>query len=185
MNTVNVQLAMPVGSVSLIDAKDVPTACGDRTGEVTEQQFQQIGSLCSALEQAIAAAEQSQRQYFVSQKDKIVRLSMEIAAKILAKDIREGNYEIEQILLDAIQTIPVSSQMVVRLHPTDLETLRQAIKSKALELPEKLRFVDDPAVGLAECIVESDEGVIEHLIEDHLKQIEAVLGETLNKVQHS
>lgn len=110
---------------------------------------------------------------------------MEIAAKILAKDIREGNYEIEQILLDAIQTIPVSSQMVVRLHPTDLETLRQAIKSKALELPEKLRFVDDPAVGLAECIVESDEGVIEHLIEDHLKQIEAVLGETLNKVQHS
>jgi flagellar biosynthesis/type III secretory pathway protein FliH len=185
MNDVKVKLDRPIGSVTLINEKEVQALCAEPTNEKVHQQQQRIQSLCSALEKAAAATEQSIHHLFESQKGKIIRLSMEIAAKILAKDIREGNYDIQDILLDAIKPIPVTSHMLVRLHPGDLEVLRQAVKNNALQLPEKLRFVDDPGVGPAECIVESDEGVVEHLIDDHLKQIEAVLSNTLNEVTQS
>lgn len=182
MKPVDVKLEMPIQSVTLIDENEIHTLCAAPTHEQNQQQQEQIASLCASLEKAAAAAEEVIERMFVSQKDKIVRLSMEIAAKILAKDIRDGNYDIQRILLDAIEPISASSQMLVRLNPADLEILRQAVKNNALELPEKLRFVDDPGVGRAECIVESDEGVVEHLIEDHLRQIEAVLSHPSNEV---
>jgi len=178
MAAVALKLDMPIRSVTLLKEGANEEIRAEQISKEIKLQQQQIRSLCESLQQVITATEQAHQNLFVSQKEKIVRLSVDIASKILAKNIREGNYEIENIIIEAIQTIPVSGQTLVRLNPADLETLRQAAKNNVLEIPEKIQFVDDSRVGRAECIVESDQGVVEYLIEEHLKQIETALKET-------
>lgn len=185
MKSVSVTFDKPIGSVMLMDEHAVLQHSDDRRCHENELQTQQLNTLCKALEQVIRAAEQSCENLFVSQKEKIIRLSIEVASKILARDIRHGEYEIEKILMGAIEPIAVSTHMIVRLHPADLETMRQAVKTNSIDLPEKIQFIDDPTVGPAECIVESDQGVIEYLIEEHLKQIETVLTETPHPAESS
>ena len=72
----------------------------------------------------------------------------------------------------------LETQLLQQLCLWQVEHRRQTLR-------RVLGIVDDPGVGPAECIVESDEGVVEHLIDDHLKQIEAVLSNTLNEVTQS
>lgn len=185
MKSVSVKFDKPIDSVILIDEHAVLEHPDDRRCQENELQTQQLNTLCKALEQVIRAGEQSYENLFVSQKEKIIRLSIEIASKILARDIHNGEYEIEKILMEAIEPIPVSTHMIVRLHPTDLETMRQAVKTNSIDIPEKIQFIDDPTIGPAECIVESDQSVIEYLIEEHLKQIETVLTETPQSAESS
>jgi flagellar biosynthesis/type III secretory pathway protein FliH len=185
MTAVTLKLDMPIRSVNLLNEKEGQEGFSDQHSKADEQQKQQIHSLCTVLEQVINGIEQSYQNLFASQKDKVVQLSINIARKILAYEIDKGNYDIKNIILEAIQTIPVSGQTIVRLNPADLETLRMAMKTDNFEIPEKIQFIDDQNVRPAECIVESDQGVVEYLIEEHLKQIESALMETLNPAQET
>jgi flagellar biosynthesis/type III secretory pathway protein FliH len=169
---------MPIGSVTILDETARQTLDRGRAVQETHRQRERIDALCQTLEHVIHTVEQSYQQFFSSQKEKIVRLSIDIAAKILNKAIGEGHYDIEKIVLEALESIPVSSQVIVRLNPADLSVLRQAVKNHTLDIPDTLQFIDDAGVGCAECIVESDQGVLDYLIAEHLKQIETVLVET-------
>ncbi|MHC5145267.1 MAG: FliH/SctL family protein, partial [Planctomycetota bacterium] len=91
------------------------------------------------------------------------------------KDQHERNYEIEKIISQALQTVPASRQTAIRLNPNDLKTMREMSDSNQFTVPEGVHFAGDASVGPAECIIETDHGVIEYLIEEHLKQVAGVL----------
>jgi flagellar biosynthesis/type III secretory pathway protein FliH len=44
-------------------------------------------------------------------------------------------------------------------------------------------FVDDSSVKNGECIVETNEGVVEYLIQEHLSQIESALLEMKTEIE--
>lgn len=176
MNPIKLQLNIPVGSVAMVDPKQAQAAAQKKAeAESLRQQIDRVNALCGALQKAVAQVEQISRDIFVSHREQIVRLSIEIAAKILARDIHERNYDMETIILQALQSIPSAQRVTVRLNPDDLAAWQNAVNSKQVSEPDNILCIGDWSVGHAECIVETDQGVVEYLIQEQLKQVTAAL----------
>jgi len=183
MATVSLQLNMPIQSARVINEGE---ELSDQTAPNTEaliQESQKVGVLCNALQQAAENLERYTEELFLSHKEQIVRLSIEIASKILAKDQYERNYEIEKIVSQALQTVPASKQIMIRLNPDDLTTMRKMTDANEFTAPEGVHFSGDVSIGPAECMIETDHGVIEYLIEEHLKQVANALSQTKDETK--
>lgn len=184
MAAVSLQLNMPIQSASVINENEQLSANQTTLhSDGLMQAAQQVDALCSALQAAAGKLEQYTEELFLSHKDQIARLSVEIASKILAKDRADRNYEIEKIVSQALQTVPASRQMTVRLNPDDLKTIRRMSEADEFTMPEGVHFVPDPGVSPAECVIETDHGVVEYLIEEHLKQIADALLQTKDEIK--
>jgi flagellar biosynthesis/type III secretory pathway protein FliH len=176
MNPIRLQLSIPVDSVKMVDPKEAQEAAQKKAmTDSLQQQLERVNALCAALQKAVAQVEQISKDIFVSHREQIVRLSIEIAAKILAKDIHERHYDMETIVLQALQSIPSAQRVTVRLNPDDLAAWQDAVNNKQAGDPENICCIGDWSVGHAECIVETDQGVIEYLIQEQIKQVTAAL----------
>ena len=147
-----------------------------------ERTRQQLTQVCAAMNKAAEELEEYRSTLFSSHREQIVRLSLEIAAKILAKEITEGNYAIEKIVLEALQSAPSAKQTTIRLNPEDVKAFEKAAAEQGLKLPANTKIAADWAINPAECIIDSELGMIESLIDEHLRQIGQALqgtGETL------
>jgi len=179
MTAMSLQLTMPIQSARIIQENtERDTDPAVPAAETQTHDTQEMEKLCNILQQAAETLERYTEELFLSHKEQIVRLSIEIASKILAKDRDEGNYDIEKIVLQALQKVPASKQITIRLNPNDLKTMRQLTDANRFTAPEGIRFAGDASVGTAECIVETDHGVIDYLIEEHLKQVAGALLQT-------
>jgi len=114
-------------------------------------------------------------ELFAGHSEKIAALAVEIARKILVRDIQEGNYSIQSIVNETIKNAPTTANIVVRLNPKDLAELEQFRQQQTAENFAGVEFVADPAVGAAECVLESPKGIVESLIEKQLQRIDEAL----------
>lgn len=142
----------------------------------------QLQAELSALEQAGRALASGAAQLaelegvLVHQaEEKVLELALEIAAKVLMQEVRAGRHEVAPIVEEALQRVPTRRDVVVRLHPEDLARCQAAGEGSDPAEGFEIRFVADPTVPRAGCIVETPEGVIESTLEGHLER----LGEAL------
>lgn len=184
MAELKLKMNAPVRTVNIIKDTQAQEANQQQDESLLhEQGLNQLSSLCSALQQAITEFHQLHEKLFLDHKEQIVRLSIEIANKILARDVQDRNYEIEKIIAEAMKTIDVSEQVTIRLNPVDLKTFQKKIENDNIQLPEKTLFIDDPSVNKAECVLESNNGIVEYLIHEHLSSIENVLLEAQTQTE--
>ena len=186
MTEVKLKMSAPVRTVNII--KDTVYEESNHHQDESPQHKQdliQLNSLCSALQQTITEFHQLHEKIFLDHKAQIVRLSIEIANKVLAKDIQERNYEIESIIAEAIKNVNTCEQITIRLNPEDLKTFQETVKSDCIQIPEKTMFVDDASVNNGECIIESNNGIFEYLILEHLSSIENALMETETQLKQT
>lgn len=130
-----------------------------------------------ALQGIISRLNQFYDEIFAGHNEAIARLSVEIARKVLMRNISDGDYEIESIIKEALKNVPQSSSLVVRLNPHDLEGLQKLQKAGEATLTG-IELVADTDVGRAECVIESSKGIIKLLIDEHLEQISKALIKT-------
>jgi len=171
---------VPIRSVNVVDAGENAPATGEN-GMLQSQlaaQLQEVRNLCGALEEAASRLEKYHSEIFSSHRQQIARLSVQIAEKILLKEISSGNYDIEKIVLEALKTAPGRHDVVVRMNPEDLGRLREITGKDTDGMLSNIKLAPDPQIGRAECVVETDEGIIEYLIQEHLERIGRAL-ETL------
>ncbi len=133
---------------------------------------------CQALNGVIAGLNQFYDELYVGHREEIVRLSVEIARKILMKKVENGDYEIESIVKEALNNKPANQDVVVHLNPDDIEKCRNAQQSEPDSILAGIKLVPDPNIGRAECLLESPKGIIKSLINDSLERI----GKALEKV---
>jgi flagellar biosynthesis/type III secretory pathway protein FliH len=112
---------------------------------------------------------------FSSHAEQIAKLSVQIARRILQKDIEDKKYDIENIIEKVLKTVPSQQDIVIHLNPGDLAQYNEAIKDNKPIFLSHAKMIGDPSIGCAECIVETDKGLIEYLIDEHLMQIENAL----------
>lgn len=176
MNEPVIQLTSdsPISSVTLVD-NPKPTAKTPVSSARIEAEIQKIRQAVKALEQAAVDIREYGRRLFSSHREQLIRLSLEIAAKVLAKDIHERNYEIEKILTQALEEIPKGQPVTVKLNPDDFKTYQKALNQEGCQPIDHLHLASDRAVGPGECIIETEQGVIEWIIEDHLNRISSAL----------
>ena len=175
--TVTLNVDTPISSVSMVDKATghVPPPVQEQADvhAVSTGEAEKTLSLCKSLEKAVADLRQFQEELFNSHREQIAQLSVKIAEKILLKEIDSGQYDIKQIISQALKTAPGHNDIVVRVNPDDLKQLSE-VNSENEEL-SNVKLTSDPNIGPAHCIVETDKGIVEHCIEEYLNQVAQAL----------
>ncbi len=140
-----------------------------------EQKKNQLTQLCSDLENLIKNLAQSQAELIVQHKQDIANLSVEIARKIIAHKVENDDYQIKQIVENALEDAPVNQDIIVRLNPKDCSQIEQLVKQSKFEIASQVTFVADAKIGPAECVLETPKGIIESFIDQHLEKIKQAL----------
>jgi flagellar biosynthesis/type III secretory pathway protein FliH len=175
-----IKLSGPIESVSVIEAPtavvDIPTtSAGGNFGDVElGLQKQEYAQAVQTLEAITEMLQFVYEKSIVEYRKHIAKLAVEIARKILAQKVKEGDYQIESIVAEALKNAPARQEIVVRLNPQDLARY-QKIQQANGEATDNIKLVADPSLGAAQCIVETPKGKIESLIDGHLEQVERAL----------
>jgi len=136
-----------------------------------EAQKAAFSQACQALNTVVARFNEFCGKVFAQNKEDIARLSLEIARKILVKKVEDGDYEIEAIVKEALTNAPGREDVVVHLNPQDLAQCQKAQEAEPAGAFCGVKFVCDPNIGRAECVLENPKGIIESVIEQHLERI--------------
>jgi flagellar biosynthesis/type III secretory pathway protein FliH len=182
-----IHLEKPIGAVTALETEGCESSV-KTSASAAQQLLQERSDVIKAAEALQRAAQQLtefQQHIFKQARPHIARLSLEIAEKILRKEIDKGNYDIEAIIAHAIESSPTSEQIVAHLNPADMAQVKKALEADPgsqsseravkLSLLNGVRFFADPGVRRAECLLETPQGVIESLIEAQLKRIAEAL----------
>ncbi len=173
---VTIHLENAIGSVKTLDdtaASAEASSAEPMAAERLESQKESLVHACRALEDAVAKINEFQKNLFESSKEQIAKLSVEIARKILVQEVQEGDYEIESIVKEALKNAPTHQDVVVHLNPEDLVQFQKVQQDDPASCGTLagIKFVADPNIGLAECLLESPKGIIESSINEHLERI--------------
>jgi flagellar biosynthesis/type III secretory pathway protein FliH len=175
---VTIKIATPVASVNPVDNMNSVAAGANEMEtslESLKKEKENVIQAGKALEDAAVKLQQFQEEIFSSHREQIARLSVEIAGKILLKEIADGNYDIGKIVQEALKIAPAQQDIVVRLNPNDLQQLQKITEDKGGGALGNVKLAPDAHIGPGQCVVETDKGMIEYFIEEHLKQISEAL----------
>ncbi|NLK42179.1 MAG: hypothetical protein GX298_09030 [Planctomycetes bacterium] len=173
------KVQMPLRSVEVLSRQQIEQAARQKArADQTEQTRRRLEQVCDALGKAVSVVEHYYASMIAAHREQIVRLSLEIAARVLAKETAEKNYAIEQIVTEVLQSAPPAKQMTIRLNPDDVKAFEQAAGEQGLSLPPTVEVVADWSIGPAACRIDSELGIVESMIEDRLRQIEQALLES-------
>ena len=125
-----------------------------------------LGDLSRLREETIAAAEAQ-----------LLELALEIARKVLMQEIDAGRYEIDPIVREALLHVPARQGVVVHLHPDDWAACEIARDAEGAAGAGNVRFLADPGVRRAECLLEAPQGMVVSGVEAHLQDIGEALKE--------
>jgi flagellar assembly protein FliH len=171
---VNLQIPLAVGSIRILNPNITNSETIADSREVAEMK-RKLDQLSKALDKAVEQIDTYGQNLFVIHRDKIVHLAVQIAARILAREIEEGHYEMENILTQAIAHAPLGQAVEIHLNPEDLKTCEAWLENEQTALSHEVKLTADGSVPRAECIVLTPEGIMEYRINEHLKQIESAM----------
>jgi len=180
--TVTIQLEKPIASAKLLDgaARGPATISAEaKQAQQLKQQQESLLQACHALQDAVNKVNEFQDNLIMEHKEQIAKLSVEIARKILVQKVQEKDYEIESIVKEALKNAPTHQDVVVHLNPEDLVQCQKLQQEGAGGILAGLKFVSDPNIGRAECLLKTPKGIIESVIDKHLEQI----GQALKKAE--
>jgi flagellar biosynthesis/type III secretory pathway protein FliH len=144
-------------------------------GQIATQDSQAQKSVffqaCQTLKALTDKLNQFYDKLFAEHKEEIARLSVEIARKILAQQVQNGDYEIESIVTEALTNAPTRQEVVVHLNPEDLILCQKVQQDEPNGALADIKLISDPNIGRAECLLETPKGIVESLIDEHLERI--------------
>ena len=178
------KLAKPIDSIKVTESQamtvELGTSPADLQGDIEGEAQDELEIQKQRYEQAMqvieAAAEKLHRVYekmIVEHRQAIAKLAVEIARKILAQKVKDGDYQIELIIQEALNNSPTRQNVVVRLNPQDLARCQQMQQGDGAFASVKL--VADPDIGPAQCVIDTPKGKVESLINEHLEQVARAL----------
>jgi len=183
-----IHLAGPINTVSIISdyrGQEMPAVTEPVPGSASssvpaastpdaERLRQQYHRMTRMLQEAVDKLNRLYDDVFAGHHEAIARLSVEIARKVLMRNVRERDYEMESIIREALKTAPENTGLLVRLNPQDLADFQKQAAQDDMTL-SGVELVADASIGRAECVVQSPKGMIKLLIEEHLEQISKAL----------
>ncbi len=178
-----INLSRPITSARILNNDPEPetdkhgteSAGHKQVNSQTEAQKAAFVQACQTLNSMVTRLNQFCAKVFAEHSEKIAKLSVEIARKILVQKIENGDYEIESIVKETLTKAPGHQDLMMHLNPEDLAQFQKAQQNEAGGIFTGIKFVPDPKIGRAECLLESPKGIIESLIDEHLEQIGSAL----------
>lgn len=187
-----VQIDAPIASVRLVDSPasqgagrvqadggaaqaSGSAAANDRACQAMQADREALASTKAALLSAIQQTAGLRESVVSSAEQEIVQLAIDVARKVLMQEIQAGRYEIDPIVQAALGQVSGWQDVVVRLNPDDFGRCAQATEGENGDPLSGVRFVADPSVRPAECLLEAPQGIVQSTIEEHLDEIAGAL----------
>lgn len=185
-NTFTINLAQQATSVKILDDYDVSTPLMNRDSmddgrrmmdemQDLKKQKAELSHLCQMLNRILGEFNQFYNDVSAKHKEEIARLSVEIANKILMQKIQKGDYQIESIVKEALRNAPTRQDVVVHLNPEDLPQCQKLQQDDPTSALAGIKFVADPSIGRAECLIETSKGIIKSFVDEHMERISEAL----------
>ena len=184
--TISISLGSPLNSVELlngftsnnpvnenIQADQIKTSINDELRAEKER----VSQFCHTLENVAKKLTNLYEKSISEHRQQIAQLCVEIAGKILIQKVDEGDYQIETIVQEVLNSSPGGKEIKIYLNPADYRQCQKIQKEE--NIFEDIIFLSDPEVGKAECVFESTKGNIESFIDSKLKQIAEELKKTV------
>jgi flagellar assembly protein FliH len=106
----------------------------------------------------------------------LLEIALEAAARIVRERIDAGDEVALRAMRDAMEALPASTSLRVRLHPTDIEMLSTELQSDVAR--GRIELVWDPTITRGGCIVESTVGTVDATIEAAFDAVRAAAAGT-------
>lgn len=159
-------------------AKGIEEGRAAGKAQAAAEQGQQLHALADALASALAALDAQRSEVIGRQQADVLMLATEVATRLSRLTFQGRPERVEQLLHDALQRIVRPTSIVVRLHPTTLDALRD-IAPKAVEsqsLVTSASLLADPGLQQSDCIVElTGGGRIDASLSTQLDEIVAAI----------
>jgi len=169
---VEITIDRPIQDVEICD--EIEGIGGGEGRDSLEKNKAELSRICGILNGLAEKVNRFYEKLFIEHREAIARLSVEIARKILARRVEEGDYKIETVVKEAINGAPSRKELVVHLNPKDYGELEKLQSEGSMNF-EGIKFVSEAAIGAAECVVESPKGTIKSLIDEQLERIGVAL----------
>ncbi len=142
-----------------------------------EKVAQQMKTLVPALDSAIAQIEDSKHEWLRHWESSVVKLATSIAGRLVRRELKQHPELTLEWIGESLQLAAGSAKVTLRLHPTDLKTLRSEVE-KLIEVFCPLasaKIVADESITVGGCRVETEFGTIDQQIETQLARVEQEL----------
>ncbi len=170
-----VKLDRPVQNATALTAGGDATDLPQQAFEQMQSQKARLDELCSNFKSIVETLAGMQSELFRRHKNDIINLAVEIARKILGHKIEQGDYQIQDVIKQALDDTPVQKDIVIRLNPKDYAQIEQLTKASEIDFAKGATFVADAGIGQAQCLLETPKGIVESLIDEHLDKISQAL----------
>ena len=135
-----------------------------------DAELAELRSARLALGDAAEKIQQLQEQLLREAEGQLVELAVEVSRKVLMQEIEAGRHKVEPIVQEVLRHVPGGMSATVHLNPADLARCEMAGQEEEAE-SSAIRFVADPNVRPAECLVQTEGGMLGSSVEGHLAEI--------------
>ena len=130
------------------------------------------------LAQAVAV---SQEEIIVSTEESIGKLALEIAGKIIRREIQMDESVVQGIVCESLKAIKSGNSIKLRVSVQDVDRIRHQ-KDVILQTVNHVtgfEIIEDPGIEQGGCVVETDFGIVDARIYSQLQEIgRAFFGDT-------
>lgn len=152
---------------------------GHRRGiEAGKAQFEsEVGAAAQALQAAAEALVQARQSFLDALEPQVARLATIIAERVLQRECRIDPDIVMTMARAALQRLAECEQIVLRLHPADLDALRRQRVTllEEFEGVESLELTADESVAPGGCIAETESVRVDARLEAQFNKIVADL----------
>lgn len=132
----------------------------------------QIQQLAAALETAITRIRCLEEDFRARAIEVVVELALAVAERICRDRFRQDPAAILPTVQEALTLLPEAGEIVVRMHPDQLATLRGYRDGPLgrLESEWNLRLLPDPSMEVGDCLVETPASLVDATLAEQLDE---------------
>lgn len=155
--------------------------------ETARHEFdEERAGLAERVAETIEDMRQQADEFWVAMEPELLRLAVEIARKVVHREVSESQEVILNMVKIALYQIKDRHSLKIRVNPADYDLLREHKEEimSSCDGMRSLEIVDDRRVEQGGCLIESDNGNLDARIGTQLREVERALLEAAHDGRH-
>jgi flagellar biosynthesis/type III secretory pathway protein FliH len=133
-------------------------------------------ALLNQYSAGLDALNKVRKELFAAAEREVIRLSLEIARKIIKREVAIDDELILTLVKVALARVADHAVITVRVNPKDYHSIERhraaGGNGSDAALSESVKLVEDPLIARGGCIIETESGTIDARVEEQLREIE-------------
>lgn len=146
--------------------------CGKEQAESEMQQ--KINRAVEKAQSILTCAEQEYKESIIEAEHEIIKISLAVARKILAREIEENPVVVLPIVRAALEKVRDQDQIAIRVSPDDFELVLQAKRDLQMMLGREnvISIVHDHTVNPGGCLIDTPYGMVDASIDSQFQALQ-------------